>query len=254
MKFSYVKLVFLVLFVMSMIGVFFYNFSLVIPILIVLVFAVTAITLSTNIRWNYFVKGYHSNPKIGEKAVAITFDDGPSEHTLEILDILDQYEIKAVFFCIGSKIDQFPEVFREIIKRGHAVGNHTYSHSRTIGFRSSGYIFNEIEACDKVALEKGNVSLKWFRPPFGIINPKTKRALERSGHTVMGWSVRPYDAITGSTEKVIERITRKLKKGDIILLHDNKSKTKIILEQLLVFLSKNEFYARRADKLLEIEA
>ena len=210
--------------------------------------------LSTNIRLNFFRKALHSNPDIADNAIALSFDDGPVETTLEILDILDKFQVKAAFFCIGARISENPEIFREIIKRGHIVGNHTFTHTRMMGFLNSEKIKTEIEDCDRIAKEISGLKLNLFRPPFGILNPKTCRALDKTGHTVIGWSRRPYDAITSSPEIILKRILRNLKKGDLILLHDNMAKTPYLLEQLLVILEDRKFKIIRPDNLLKINA
>lgn len=221
-----------------------------VPVLYVIIMLV----ISTNVQFNFFVKSFNKNPHFDIRAVALSFDDGPAESTLEILEILDRYQAKAAFFCIGRNIEKNPEIFREIVKRGHIVGNHTFTHTRKMGFLKSDRIVREIRRCDKIAEEVGGVKMKLFRPPFGIINPETKRALQQTGHQVMGWNIRPYDAITRSPEVILNRITRKLKKGDLILLHDNMDKTAIILEQLLVILKRRKFEIVRPDKLFEINA
>ena len=205
-------------------------------------------------QFNFFMKAHNRNPLFPANAISISFDDGPNENTLKILDILDAHDIQAAFFCIGKRIKEYPEIFQEIIERGHIVGNHTYSHSRRIGFLSSETIHEEIKKCDEIAEQTAGVKMKLFRPPFGIINPKTRRALLRTGHEVIGWNVRPYDAITKSPEVIINRITRKIKKGDVVLLHDNIGKTAIILEQLLVILKQQKIDVVRLDKLFEIDA
>ena len=225
------------------------------PVLVIAVlYMLIILVLSTNVQFNFFVKAYNKNPDYPDKAVALSFDDGPVETTLEILDILDRYNAKAAFFCIGKNIKKYPEVFKEIIKRGHIVGNHTFSHTRKIGFLPSRIIIDEIENCNQIAEEIGGVKMNLFRPPFGIINPKTKRALNKTGHKVIGWNIRPYDAITKSPEKIIHRITKDLNKGDLILLHDNMPNTAPILEQLLVILEQRKFSTVRPDKLFNIHA
>lgn len=212
------------------------------------------LVLSTNVQFNFFVKAHNQNADYPENSVALSFDDGPVENTLNILDILDEYDAKAAFFCIGKNIEKHPEIFKEIIKRGHIVGNHTFTHTRKMGFLGTKTILKEIELCDEIAERTAGVKLNLFRPPFGIINPKTKRALKKTGHQVIGWNVRPYDAVTKSPEVIIERITKNLKKGDLILLHDNMPKTATILEQLLVILKQQNFRTVRPDKLFNIHA
>ncbi|WP_035716203.1 polysaccharide deacetylase family protein [Christiangramia echinicola] len=225
------------------------------PVLVIAVlYMLLILVLSTNVQFNFFLKAYNRNPDFPDNSVALSFDDGPVEGTLEILEILDRYDTKAAFFCIGRNIQEYPEIFKEIIKRGHIVGNHTYSHTRKIGFLPSTVIVKEIEKCNKIAKEIGGVEMNLFRPPFGIINPKTQRAVKKTGHQVIGWNVRPYDAVTKSPEKIIHRITKDLNRGDLILLHDNMPNTAPILEQLLVILEQRKFSTVRPDKLFNIHA
>lgn len=223
-------------------------------ILIAFVYIFLILVLSTNVQFNFFVKAYNQNPDYPENAVALSFDDGPVENTLIILDILDVHNAKAAFFCIGRNIEKHPEIFKEIIKRGHIVGNHSFSHTRKMGFLKSSTIVNEIEQCNEIAERIGGVRMNLFRPPFGIINPKTKRALQETGHQVIGWNNRPYDAVTKSPHRILNRITKDLKKGDLILLHDNMPGTAPILEQLLVILNQRNFSTVRPDKLFDIHA
>ncbi|PTX43032.1 peptidoglycan/xylan/chitin deacetylase (PgdA/CDA1 family) [Christiangramia gaetbulicola] len=254
MIYKLIKILFIIAGITS-IAFYFLNDWPVWPIFVILLgYIALILVLSTNIQLNFFVKAYHNNPGFSENAVALSFDDGPTEETLEILDILDRHQAKAAFFCIGRNIEKYPEIFKEIIDRGHIVGNHTFSHTRKMGFLSSKTIQAEIEKCDEIVRQTAGLNLNLFRPPFGIINPKTKRALENTGHKVMGWNKRPYDAITKSPEKIIHRITRDLKKGDLILLHDNMPKTAPILEQLLVILKQRNFRTVRPDKLFDIHA
>ena len=84
---------------------------------------------SARISSNYHVKAYCSNPSENQKKIALTFDDGPSEFTLEVLNLLKKHNANATFFCIGKNIEAHPEIVKQIIAEGHLVGNHYYSHS-----------------------------------------------------------------------------------------------------------------------------
>lgn len=210
--------------------------------------------VSTNIRLNFFVYGLHFNPYEEDDRIALTFDDGPVENTLKILEVLEKYHVKASFFCIGKNIEKHPEIFKLILERGHFIGNHTYSHTRLMGFLSTSRLVEEINKCDEVCQKKGGITPKTFRPPFGIINPKTKRALEATGHRVIGWNVRSYDAIINSENLVLKRILGKIKPGDVILMHDTNEQTVEILEQLLIFLRSNNYRPVRVDTLFKIDA
>ncbi len=210
--------------------------------------------VSTNIRFNYFVNSYNHYPYFPEKKVALSFDDGPVQNTLEILDILKKYKVKAVFFCIGKNVEKNPEILKRIIEEGHIVGNHTFSHTRKMGFLSTSKIIKEIEACNEVVENLTGLKINLFRPPFGVINPKTKRALEKTNHKVIGWNVRSYDAILNSEKLILKRIKKKLKPGDVILLHDSNLQTAEILEQLLIFLETNNYGTVRVDNLFKLNA
>lgn len=210
--------------------------------------------VSTNIRLNFFVYGLHNNPFEEDDRIAITFDDGPAENTLKILEVLDKYHVKASFFCIGKNIEKHPEIFKLILEKGHFIGNHTYSHTRAMGFLSARRLVEEISKCDEVCREIGGITPITFRPPFGIINPKTKRALEVTGHRVIGWNIRSYDAIINSEAMILKHILGNIKPGDVILLHDTNEQTVEILEQLLLFLRSNNYRPVRVDTLFKIDA
>jgi len=158
-----------------------------------------------------------------------SFDDGPSVYTPQILEILKQHNQKAIFFCIGKNIATHPEIFAEILAHGHQVGNHSYTHSNFFGFKSVKNIIAEIQDTDDIMKKYGAVEVRYFRPPFGVINPTISKALKRTGHSVMGWSVRSFDTVF--SEKIVLKRLKNSKKHDIILLHDSLSKTKNILKR-----------------------
>lgn len=210
--------------------------------------------VSSNIQLDFFMKAYHNNRFETNNRVAITFDDGPVENTLKILEVLEKHQVKASFFCIGKNIEEHPEIFKMILEKGHFAGNHTYSHTRKMGFLSTGKIIEEIEKCDEVCKKAGGVKPLTFRPPFGIINPNIQRALGRTGHKVIGWNVRSYDAIIHSEKMILKRIINRVKAGDVILLHDTQENSVEILEQLLLFLQSNNYHPVRVDNLFKIDA
>ncbi|MCM4158828.1 polysaccharide deacetylase family protein [Antarcticibacterium flavum] len=210
--------------------------------------------VSTNVQLNFFLRAFNNNPEETERRIALTFDDGPVENTLKILEVLEKYKVEASFFCIGKNVKENPEIFNLIIKKGHFVGNHTYSHTRKMGFLSTNAMLQEIKKCDKIFKKVGGITPGTFRPPFGIINPQVRGALEISGHKVIGWNLRSYDAVINSEELVVKRVLENVKPGDVILFHDNKENTVEILEQLLLFLRANHFDPVRVDELFNIDA
>ncbi len=161
---------------------------------------------------------------------------------------------RPAFFALEKGLKNHPDIFKEIIKKGHLVGNHTYTHTRKMGALSVSRIVWEIEECNRIAEETAGIKMKLFRPPFGIVSPKTQKALQKTGLKSVGWSIRSFDAVVSSEEIILNRIKKRIKPGAVILLHDNNAKTVNILEQLLLFLKNNHYEVVRPDKLLEINA
>jgi peptidoglycan-N-acetylglucosamine deacetylase len=207
-----------------------------------------------DIRANYFTKTYCSNPSISSKKIAITFDDGPTEFTSQILDVLKQSNTKATFFCIGTQIEKQPEIFKRIIAEGHLVGNHSYSHSNAIGFFSTEKVIQEIQQNDLLIQSFIGTKPKFYRPPFGVTNPKIARALAVTQHHVIGWNNRSLDTVINVENTILNRIKKKVNPGGIILLHDTSFKTVHVLEQLLLFLQSENYEVTPLDELLNLNA
>ncbi|MEX1192664.1 MAG: polysaccharide deacetylase family protein [Brumimicrobium sp.] len=198
---------------------------------------------------------YHLNAinrvKTDEKKVAITFDDGPSSFTEKVLDILEKHRVKATFFCVGGRIEDNPEVFKSIIEKGHLVGNHTYSHSQRIGFSRTIIVKTEIDQTDHVIKSFTGSKPKFYRPPFGVTNPRIARAIKQTGHTVIGWNIRSLDTFIHDENKIFNRIVRQVKPGSIILLHDTSERSVNVLERLLVYLKTQNYQCVTVEELLK---
>lgn len=233
---------------------YFFPISLFVYALLLFLWFLITMLGSTLIRWDYHLISLHSNKTIKENYIAITFDDGPNrEFTPRILSLLKKYNAKATFFCIGKHIGTNPELFRKLIAEGHTVGNHTYSHSNNFGFFSSEKVVSELRKTNSITKEISGLELKLYRPAFGVTNPNVKMALQLTKLTSIGWSKRSLDTTGLSEENIVKRITKNLKKGDIILLHDLSAKSVAVLEHLLLFLQTNKMQAVTVDQLLEIE-
>ena len=207
------------------------------------------------IRWNYHFTSIHSNPKTEKKAVAITFDDGPNpEFTIKALDLLKKYNAKATFFCIGQHVEKHPEIVKQIISQGHLIGNHTYSHSRSFGFLSTTQVISELHKTKSIVSNLIRKEMTLYRPAFGVTNPMIERAVKKLKVNSIGWNVRSLDTTPRTEKLVLNRITKKLSEGDIILLHDTSQKSVNVLEQLLLFLQEKNLESITIDQLLEIEA
>ncbi len=186
--------------------------------------------------------------------MAITFDDGPNPaFTPQVLKLLEKYNAKATFFCIGLHIENHPGLFKNIIKQGHTVGNHTYSHHNMFGFFSSKQVMEELELTNKLVQNITGLKLKLFRPAFGVTNPRIKKALNALKLQAIGWNKRSLDTTGLSKETILKRASKNIKKGDVILLHDSSEKTIWVLEQLLLILQKQNLHAVTVDSLFNIE-
>lgn len=157
------------------------------------------------------------------REVSITFDDGPDpEVTPRILDLLDQYGAKASFFCIASKVSAYPELAREIIRRGHALENHTNSHPYTFAFFGPRGILREIESAQATISAVTGITPKFFRAPMGFRPPFLAPAIEHAGLTYASWTRRGFDTFASNPERVVRLLLRDLAAGDILLLHDGR--------------------------------
>lgn len=202
------------------------------------------------IQTNYHLKAL-TKVKTNKKVVAITFDDGPSSYTKEVLDLLEKYNAKASFFCVGKNVAQEPELLKLIIEKGHLVGNHTYSHSKDIGFSWTKTVKAEIEKTDEVIEKYGGAKPRYYRPPFGVTNPRISRALNKTQHEVIGWNIRSLDTFIHDESKIYNRIIRQIHPGSIILLHDTSERSVKVLERLLIYLDSNNYRSVTVEGLLK---
>lgn len=201
----------------------------------------------SDIRMGYFIPvTYHLRGRPAKKVV-LTFDDGPTEFTPLFLDLLNKYQAKAVFFCIGKQIEQYPEILKRIKEEGHIIGNHTYTHTSKNCFASTTTFLEEITKTDEI-LRKFQIETTYFRPPYGITNPHIAKAIKKCGKKVIGWDIRSLDTIIKEETRLQSRVLSKLTNGNIILMHDTSERTYHLLEQVLKYLKENNFQAS-----LEIE-
>ena len=159
----------------------------------------------------------------GEGAeILITIDDGPDPHdTPKLLDLLDAHQAKATFFMIGEKVRAHPELAREVIRRGHEIGNHTMTHPQASFWCAGPWrTRREIAECNQVIEEITGVKPRWFRAPVGHRNGFTHPVTRELGLEVMAWSRRGYDAVDTDVSKVLSRMLPELGAGDIVLLHE----------------------------------
>jgi len=219
-----------------------------------LLWFLVVLTGSSYIGSNYHVKAYCSNPDEKGKKIALTFDDGPNENTLEILKVLHKHQAKAAFFCIGKNIEAHPEILKKIVADGHLVANHSYSHSHFIDFYRKEKMVSELEETDAIIEKLTGKKVQFFRPPYGVTNPSIRRALEVTKHKVIGWNIRSLDGIISNKKIILNRIAKRIAPGAIVLLHDTKPETVNVLEQLLVIVAEKKYEIVSIEQLLNLNA
>ncbi|MBP5375341.1 MAG: polysaccharide deacetylase family protein [Bacteroidaceae bacterium] len=165
------------------------------------------------LRWLYPSAIWRMDPT--EKAVYLTFDDGPiPESTPWLIETLDRYNVKATFFMVGDNVRKYPELMELIRSHGHRLGNHTYNHIGGITVSSKRYLRNANEA-DKL------ISSNLFRPPRGWMRNVQYIRLRRH-YTIIMWDVVTRDYSKRLTaEEVYENVKKYTRNGSIITFHDS---------------------------------
>jgi peptidoglycan/xylan/chitin deacetylase (PgdA/CDA1 family) len=156
-----------------------------------------------------------------EPLVWLTLDDGPSTDTPAVLDLLDAHAAKATFFVVGERAERHPGLLREIVRRGHGLGNHSHSHPQA-WFWALGpaRMRREVEQAQAAITRIAGTSPRWFRAVVGMANPFVAAPLHRLGLARVGWTARGFDGVRAEPAAVVARIERQLRPGAIILAHE----------------------------------
>ena len=156
----------------------------------------------------------------GSKQIALTYDDGPNDpHTLRLLEVLAKHGATATFFLIGRFVAQRPDIVREIVKAGHAIGNHTFTHPRLI-FASPSRTRSQLESCTKAIKDAVGFTPSLFRPPYGGRRPDTLATARSMGMDPIMWTITGFDWNAPPADQIYKRVSGKVRGGDIVLLHD----------------------------------
>lgn len=154
------------------------------------------------------------------KRIALTFDDGPHPRlTPKILEILDEYGIKATFFVIGQNVENYPEAMKLLAESGCEIGNHTYSH-KNIRTMSEGQIEFEISKCNELLLKEFGVIPSIVRPPQGVYNSNLQRVSNSANCNIILWSIDTRDWAHTNPWEISKKVLGSVSNGDIILMHD----------------------------------
>ena len=172
--------------------------------------------------------------------VYLTFDDGPTpEVTPWVLDQLASKGVKATFFCVGANVEKYPHLYERILAEGHSVGNHTYSHKSAWEHGFDKW-FEDFERAEQL------IHSRLIRPPYGKITPLHVMKLRRRGYEVIMWSLITYDFDQESDPVKALKYLRKLKRGQIVVMHDQPKAEKnlrVILPEILEMHDSKRFAA-----------
>jgi peptidoglycan/xylan/chitin deacetylase (PgdA/CDA1 family) len=162
-----------------------------------------------------FFPGAHWRFQTEEKAVYLTFDDGPiPEMTPWVLDVLDKYGIKATFFCVADNVRKYPEVYQQVLDRGHLTGNHTFHHLQGLKVTSKNYL-NDVKNAEQF------IQSNLFRPPHGHLR-FSQFFMLRKQYKVIMWDVvtRDYSCLINA-DQVFKNVKKYTRNGSVIVFHDS---------------------------------
>lgn len=156
----------------------------------------------------------------GSKQLALTYDDGPNDpHTLRLLEVLARHNVHATFFLIGRYVERRPDIIREVVKAGHVIGNHTFTHP-LLTFNSASELREQFTRCERALTDAVGEHSNLFRPPFGGRRPTVLRVARQMGLESIMWNVTGYDWNAPSVEYIERKVTHQVRGGNVILLHD----------------------------------
>lgn len=162
----------------------------------------------------------HWRGSAGAPAVALSFDDGPDETTPRTLDVLDDLGLRATFFLLGSQLEAYPEIGRDIVSRGHEVGTHGYTHRHHL-LTSPLTIARDLERSVATHRSVLDEPPRFFRPPYGQLSLASLLAARRHALETVLWSASGREWATDSEAAALERLSVGLGPGGVVLLHDN---------------------------------
>ncbi|MDZ7261116.1 MAG: polysaccharide deacetylase family protein [candidate division KSB1 bacterium] len=183
----------------------------------------------------------------------MTFDDGPHpEYTPAVLDILKDFKAKATFFLIGSRALQYPQLVRRIAEEGHLVGSHSFSHEKLI-FKSISFMRQDIARSWEVVQRILRKSPRYFRPPYGLFDPRVLKVCNEMGCTLVMWNFMSHDYRDGITrEQIIWNIETSVGNGTILVFHDghrNSWKTLDVLPIVMNILAEERLQPSTLESL-----
>ena len=184
-----------------------------------------------------------------QKSVALTFDDGPSTYTDDLLDLLKKYDASATFFVIGNKVEIYSETMRRMVREGNEVGNHSYNHKWLTKVSEEEFL-NQINQTQQIVKKITGFTPRLMRPTYGAVNQSLRK---RSKLKVIMWDVDTRDWESHNISTIVKKTINSTKDGSIILMHDTKKQTITILEKLLKQLKSDGYQFVTVSELEKIQ-
>ncbi len=243
-----------VLLLIALFAVWLFRLSLWVGLLLAIIYLGLLIWGSIRVSSQFYMRSIFGG-KTAARQIAISFDDGPlPEYTVSILNSLADAKVPACFFCIGKRVEQYPELARRIVGQGHIIGNHSYSHHALFDLYSAGRMKAELEQTNKlIHLATGKKPL-YFRPPYGVTNPNLAKAVKKTGMTTIGWNIRSLDTVAKDRTKLLDKLWKEIKPGAIVLFHDTMEVTAAILPEFLQGVKERGFEIIPIDQLINEDA
>ena len=196
-----------------------------------------------------YTKQVNKNINASKKVVALTFDDGPSKYTKEVIDILNKNNAVGTFFIIGNKVTIYKDTLKEMLKNGNEIGNHSYNHKWLTKLTIENYK-DQLNKTQDILYEELGYKPTCMRPTYGSINKKIRNNTDLD---IIMWSVDTMDWKYKSVDKIVSRATSNVKDQDIILMHDIKKRTGDALKKIIPILKEQGFEFVTVSELKEIK-
>jgi peptidoglycan/xylan/chitin deacetylase (PgdA/CDA1 family) len=223
-------------------------------VVLLLVTTFTAYTLSKS-RTVQLAGELINRVETTDRVVALTFDDGPSERTPEILNVLAAFDIPATFYLNGADLDRNPDQGAAIARAGHEIGNHTYTHRRMM-FVSAETVAEEIERTDAAIARTGYRGRVTFRPPYGKKLWALPRYLAEHRRTTVTWDLEPDSAGAPTADQIVTDTAQNVRPGSIVLLHvmpESRSASRGAVPQIIERLQSDGYQFVTVSMLLALD-
>jgi len=197
-----------------------------------------------------------------QKEIALTFDDGPSIYTKQILDILSQKNVHATFFVVGQNAKRHPDITKEIVDRGNIIGNHSYNHKIYLMYEPSQKLVDNFNLSEGIIYQITAKKPRFARPPYGLRTPLGSKALQANGYIIAMWNDSTHDYNKEDASQISYSIIKNARPGGIIVLHDgrenkdqlDRSNVVKALPLIIDELKKSGYQFVTVDELFKVDA